>query len=190
MNQAAAAGLLPLLESQEGDVRPRILALDGRCGAGKSTLARWVREATGCNVVSVDHFYLPLSQRTPERMAQPGGHIHWERLLEEVLTPLRRGRAAVFRPYDCHQDQYQEEVTLDPRSATLVEGTYSCLPTLWPLYDAHVFLTIDPQRQLQRIERRSGREALAAFQKVWIPREEFYFQACQIPARCEYCFPC
>ena len=182
------AGLVMMLQMQEGPIQPRILAIDGRCGAGKTTLAHWIQENTGCNVVSVDDFYLPLAQRTPERMAQPGGHIHWERLLSEVIHPLRRERAAVYRPYDCHTDRFLEEITLAPMFATLVEGAYSCLPELWPLYDIRIFLTIDPEHQLQRIEARSGKEGLAAFREIWIPREEDYFQTYQIPAHCEYCF--
>ena len=182
------AGLVMMLQMQEGPIQPRILAIDGRCGAGKTTLAHWIQENTGCNVVSVDDFYLPLAQRTPERMARPGGHIHWERLLSEVIHPLRRGRAAVYRPYDCHTDRFLEEITLAPMFATLVEGAYSCLPELWALYDIRIFLTIDPEHQLQRIEARSGKEGLAAFREIWIPREEDYFQTYQIPAHCEYCF--
>ena len=54
-----------MLQMQEGPIQPRILAIDGRCGAGKTTLAHWIQENTGCNVVSVDDFYLPLAQRTP-----------------------------------------------------------------------------------------------------------------------------
>lgn len=181
-------GLIMALQIGEGPVLPHILAIDGRCASGKTTLARWLQRGSGCNVVSMDDFYLPLNRRTPERMAQPGGHINRERFLEEVLDPLRRGQPAVYRPYDCHRDRFLEEVRLDPAYVTVVEGAYSCHPELWSRYDLHIFLTIDPQQQLERIRRRNGEAAVEAFREVWIPLEERYFQACRLPSRCELCF--
>ena len=40
-----------------------ILALDGMCGAGKTTLAGLLSEKTGCPVVHMDDYYLPFSRR-------------------------------------------------------------------------------------------------------------------------------
>ena len=68
--------------------RPLVVAIDGRCAAGKSSFAQKLQEETGCNVVSMDHFFLPPERRTPERLAEPGGNVDWERCLEEVLRPL------------------------------------------------------------------------------------------------------
>lgn len=39
--------------------RPLVVAIDGRCAAGKSSFAQKLQEETGCNVVSMDHFFLP-----------------------------------------------------------------------------------------------------------------------------------
>ena len=48
-------------------------------------------------------------------------------------------------------------------------------------------MTIDPAEQLRRIETRNGPEALPVFRDKWIPMEEAYFRAYQIPARCAVC---
>lgn len=172
---------------QGGSVHPLIIAIDGRCAAGKSSFAQKIQEETGCNVVSMDHFFLRPAQRTPERLAEPGGNVDWERCLEEVLRPLRRGEGASYRPYDCKRQEFLEPVALSPGRVTLVEGAYSCHPQLWDFYDAHVFLTIDPAEQLRRVEARNGPEALPLFRDKWIPLEEAYFRAFQIPARCAVC---
>ena len=63
---------------------PFLLAIDGRCAAGKTTLAAELAEQWGCNVIHIDDFYLSFRDRTPERMAQPGGHMDLERLQEEM----------------------------------------------------------------------------------------------------------
>ena len=113
--------------------------------------------------------------------------MDWERCLEEVLRPLRQGKFVSYRPYDCHQDCLLDPIEVSPLRLTLVEGAYSCHPKLWDFYDAHVFLTIDPAEQLRRIETRNGPEALPVFRDKWIPMEEAYFRAYQIPARCAVC---
>lgn len=48
-----------------------LVAIDGRCASGKTTLAGKLRSALKCNVVHMDDFYLPFAKRTEDRMAQP-----------------------------------------------------------------------------------------------------------------------
>ena len=74
-----------------------IVAIDGCCASGKSTLGARLSEALGCPLFHLDDFFLRPEQRTPERFAQPGGNMDRERLEAEVLAPLRRGEAAVYR---------------------------------------------------------------------------------------------
>ena len=66
-NAAAVLGLIDRMQSQ----KPYILAIDGRCASGKTTLANELSQSLSCNVVHMDDFYLPFALRTPERMAQP-----------------------------------------------------------------------------------------------------------------------
>lgn len=65
--------MLRLLEGKP--VCPFLVAIDGRCTAGKTTLAGLLQGKRSCNVVHMDDFYLPFAKRTPERMAQPGGNM-------------------------------------------------------------------------------------------------------------------
>ena len=85
--------------------QPLIVALDGRCASGKTTLAALLQQRTGCSVVHMDHFFLRPEQRTRERLEQPGGNVDYERFLAEVLEPLRAGKDCSYRPYDCKQQK-------------------------------------------------------------------------------------
>lgn len=78
--------------------QPLIVALDGRCASGKTTLAALLLQRTGCSVVHMDHFFLRPEQRTRERLEQPGGNVDYERFLAEVLEPLRAGKDCSYRP--------------------------------------------------------------------------------------------
>ena len=163
---------------------PFLLAIDGRCAAGKTTLAAELAEQWGCNVIHMDDFYLSFRDRTPERMAQPGGHMDLERLQEEVLLPLRKGASFWYRPYDCHRDLWLPPRSLDGGKPTIVEGSYSCHPRLSGFYDAMVFLDISQKEQLSRVRRRNA-DATEMFLTTWIPREEYYFSVCGIQAHCD-----
>ena len=162
---------------------PFLLAIDGRCAAGKTTLAAQLAEEWDCNVIHMDDFYLPFVRRTSERLALPGGHVDLDRLREEVLLPLRTGRSFRYRPYDCHADRWLPPRFLDGTKSTVVEGSYSCHPELSGLYDARVFLDIAPEAQLERLKNRDA-DAVNTFLSTWIPREEQYFSVCNIRERC------
>ena len=69
----------------------RIIAIDGRCAAGKTTLAARLAKELGGDVIHMDDFFLPLELRTEERFREPGGNVHYERFKTEVLKPLEAG---------------------------------------------------------------------------------------------------
>ena len=163
-----------------------MVALDGRCAAGKTTLAGRLAREYGFPVVHMDHFFLRPEQRTPERLAQPGGNVDYERVQAEVLTPLRRGEGAVYRPFVCKTQRLAEPITIPPAPVVLVEGSYACHPALWEYYDLRAFLTVDPEVQMKRIAAREGERCAQVFRERWIPLEERYFSACEVERRCDY----
>ena len=140
-----------------------------------------------CNVFHMDDFFLRPEQRTPERLRQPGGNVDFERFLTEVLRPLRDGAPVTYCPYDCRTQQLCAPVHAEARPVNLVEGSYSCHPALWDLYDLHVFLSVGPEAQHRRIAARNGEKMLPMFTNVWIPMEETYFARFQVAERADLC---
>ena len=165
--------------------RPLLIALDGRCAAGKTTLAARLQEELDCNVIHMDHFFLQPKQRTEERMQEPGGNVDYERFLEEVMLPLSRGQGFSYRIYDCKRMELSSAVRVEPKTITVVEGSYSCHPVLWDFYGLRVFLDVEAGEQLRRIRCRNGEQTAAKFRDCWIPLEERYFAAYQIRERCD-----
>ena len=168
--------------------RTVLVAIDGRCAAGKTTLAEELRELCGCGVVHMDHFFLRPEQRTEERLNTPGGNVDRERFLQEVLLPLSRGEGVSYRPYDCRRQALKEVIQVDHGPVTVIEGAYACHPSLREYYDLKVFLTVEREEQLHRIRRRNGPEAAAQFRERWIPLEERYFAACGVADCCDLQF--
>ena len=156
-----------------------LVAIDGNCTAGKTTLARALEAVYDCNVFHMDDFFLRPEQRTPDRLAQPGGNVDYERFREEVLLPLAAGKTVCYRPYDCHSRTLKEPVTVFPRPLTIIEGTYSRHPFFGSPYALTIFLRVPEQLQRQRIGLRP--EAVQQrFFTEWIPMEQQYFDAFSI----------
>lgn len=166
--------------------KPLIIGIDGRCAAGKTTLAAALQSEIGCAVFHMDDFFLRPEQRTKERLDTPGENVDHERFYEEVMLPLKSGRDVIaYRPYDCSKQALSHEISVQTAAVNLVEGSYSLHPALWGFYDLRVFLTVDPEEQMRRIIRRSGGEKAEIFRDRWIPLEEKYFSAFGTESRCD-----
>lgn len=165
-----------------------LIAIDGRCAAGKTTLATYLQKVYGCNVIHMDQFFLRPEQRTYKRLSEAGGNVDYERFLIEVLTPLYKGEPFSYRPYDCGKQELMEAVRIEPFAVNIIEGSYSCHPELFNYYDLSIFMTVNEAEQLSRIKVRNGDKGVIQFQEKWIPLEERYFFAYQIEKRCKLCF--
>ena len=169
----------------QGAPAPLLSALDGRCAAGKTTLANRLAEQYGWGVIHLDDFFLQPAQRTSQRLAEPGGNLDRERLISEVLLPLTRHRPGVYRVFDCRTMGFAAVPRPLPAApVVLLEGSYACHPDLRPLCGLHVFLTVDPGEQLRRLTARNPAR-LQDFRTRWIPMEEQYFRYFHIPETCD-----
>ena len=110
-----------------------------------------------------------------------------ERVLAEVMQPLKEGKEAWYRPYDCQIKAFRDPVQIIPGHVVIVEGSYSAHPALWDFYDLRIFLTTDKEEQMRRILHRNG-DAAENFRNKWIPLEEMYFNAYQTEMRCDMRF--
>lgn len=141
------------------------IAIDGRCGSGKTTLANKLKAYFDCHIFHMDDFYLQEYQRTQERYNEPGGNVDRERFKKEVLEPLKEHQDVLYRPFDCSTMSISEGTVYPYKPINIIEGSYSCHPELIDAYDITVFLDIDEPLRLKRIEERNGKEALNMFIK-------------------------
>lgn len=185
--------LIPLLEvihkkRQEQDKGKRgsfVLAIDGPCTSGKTTLAKCLAAVTGAGIVHMDDFFLPGELRTEERLKEPGGNVHYERFLEEVYPFFKRGENFSYRRFDCSRMALAEERSVGGNGFVIVEGSYSCHPKFGDYADVRVYTDVDPEEQLARILKRDGTQALEVFRERWIPMEETYFKTYPIRAQAD-----
>ena len=172
--------LAPVIEAAEalcGAKRPVIVALDGMAAAGKTTAAQALAARWGAPVVHMDDFFLPPELRTPERLAEPGGNVHYERFAAEVLPGLRAGMPFSYRVFDCSVMDYRGEASVPSAPVVIVEGSYALHPRFGDYADVTVFLAVDPAEQERRIRARNGTDGWTDFCDRWIPMENAYHAA-------------
>lgn len=159
-----------------------IVAIDGNCTAGKTTLAAGLSQIYDCNVFHMDDFFLRPEQRTSNRFAQTGGNVDYERFASEVLSPLMAGEPFSYRPFDCKTFTLSEPIHVTPKKLVIIEGTYSHHPYFKDPYDLKIFLSVTPDVQRQRILKRPAALHDRFFQ-FWIPMEQQYFDGFEIPQK-------
>lgn len=164
---------------------PRLrVAIDGPCAGGKSTLGAMLREIYGCPVFHMDDFFLRPEQRTPQRLAEPGGNVDYERFSREILAPLLAGRTVRYKPWLCHSESFGTEVTVPPAPLSVVEGCYCLRPDLRDAFQLRIWVDAPWPVRRERLLGRGGADCLARFEQQWIPLENNYFEQGNIAALC------
>ena len=163
----------------------RVIAIDGRAASGKTTLARQLALILETEAVHMDDFFLPPELRTRERYAEPGGNVHYERFMAEVLPHLKEPSGFSYRIFDCAAMKYGEARKIGPSMWRIVEGAYSLHPKFGNYADVKVFYDIAPEEQMRRITLRNGERGARMFRERWIPLEESYIDRCAPRSRAD-----
>ncbi len=163
---------------------PVIVAVDGRCGSGKTSLAKLVARVFPCNVFHMDDFYLPVEKRGKNWNTIPGGNMDLRRLRDEVLTSVKKGKEVHYRPYSCLRRKLGSVTVIPPQKLNIIEGSYSHHPELLGSYDLRIFLTCEKEEQERRLREREG-VYFNEYEVWWIPMEEHYIESLDIEQEAE-----
>jgi uridine kinase len=174
---------------------PRVVvAIDGRSGSGKSTVAEAVAQAMGAVIVPCDDFFAASvsdaewDRRTPEQRAADA--IDWRRMQREAIDPLRAGRPARWYAFDFPagprgDGTYPLQTTPTeraPKPVVLLDGAYSARPELADILDLSVLVEAVPATREARLAAREGADFLRQWHARWDPAEEYYFGYVRPPA--------
>ena len=154
------------------------IAIEGSCGSGKTTLAEYLSCHYPTAVFRTDDYFLPPSRKTKIRLDEPGGNIDYERMKKEVFDQFHMSLISV-RKFDCRTNILNESRTVQLQAVNIVEGVYSAHPYFQFEYDLIIFIDIDKEEQLKRLETRN-KALLGKFINEWIPLEDKYFDYYEI----------
>ena len=156
--------------------KTRVVAIDGRSGAGKTTLAKRLRaQLPGAPLVALEDLY-----------GGWGGLEHGISLLAgEVLRPLAAGRAAVVPRYDWVSRGWADEWVLQPPEFLVVEGVGAGARAAARYESLLVWITADAVVRKQRALERDG-ELFASRWNQWAAQEDRMLAREKTPARADF----
>ncbi|AGX44014.1 uridine kinase [Clostridium saccharobutylicum] len=155
---------------------PIMIAIDGMCASGKTTLGYYLQNKFDCNIFHMDDFFLQNEQRTEERLAEIGGNVDYERFKKEVIIPILNKKSIIYRPFRCDIRAIEAGKEIGSKRLNIIEGSYSQHPYFGENYQMKIFIRLPKEKQIERIRVRNGNELLEKFISEWIPKENAYFK--------------
>jgi uridine kinase len=155
--------------------RTRVLAVDGRSGAGKTSFAAGLRAALGAPVVTLEELY--------------GGWDGLERgiglLVSEVLEPLSLGRAARVPRYDWVAAAWSTPWVLEPPGLLIVEGVGAGARRAAAYASVLVWIEVPESVRKKRALDRDG-ETFAPHWDMWAAQEDAMLAREHTPDRADF----
>jgi uridine kinase len=163
---------LPELVDRIRDLQPKdrqtvLVAIAGRGGSGKTTLAQQLADALGdATIVHTDDFARP---------GIPGWE--WPRFREQVIAPLVNDKSGRYQRYDWNADQLAEWHNVRPGGVLIVEGVSSTRRELVVPWDFTIWVEAPKEERLRRGIGRDGEHMRQQWEQVWEVEEDAYVQA-------------
>lgn len=150
----------------------RVLAVEGRSGAGKTTLAGAVAAVLAAPVVRMDDLY----------DGWDGLEAGVTALVEQVLRPLALGRPARWRRYDWTRGAYAEWHEVPPPGVLVVEGVGCGAIEAAPYLSGLVWLEAGEEIRRTRALARDG-DLYAPHWRRWAEQEDRYYARHDVRSR-------
>jgi uridine kinase len=180
--------LFDIIEKELPRRKRTVLAIDGAAASGKTTLASFLAEKYGAEIVHMDDFFLPRKRKTEARLSEPDCNIDRERFLAEVLPFINSAEPFSYGRYDCSLGKVESNALIGSSLLVIVEGVYSLSHYFRENYDIKIMLTVEKETQLARLRERCEAWQYENFLNIWLPLEERYFSLCRIENACDMVF--
>ncbi|GAA6526690.1 AAA family ATPase [Intrasporangium sp. DVR] len=159
-----------------GDVA--VVAIDGRSGAGKTTLARGVA-AELATYGTVEMVHMDAIYPGWDGLAESS-----EILATRVLEPLSRASPAAYPRWDWEEGGWDGSVTVRPADFLVVEGCGCSVGPARPFTSVAVFMEAEREQRMHRGLTRDGETYRPHWQR-WAAQEEAVFAADGTRARAD-----
>lgn len=163
---------------------PFLLAIDGACGTGKSTLADHLTKHYQSTLIRMDDFFLPIEKRGDA--SEIASNIDKKRLTEEVLLPISRGDFQSYKPFLCKEQKLGEAVFAKENPLIILEGVYCLCPEFRDYYHKKILLKAPWELRKSRLIGRGS--DFYQFASEWIPREDLYFEKENVAQYCDFIY--
>ncbi|MGY6497504.1 MAG: ATP-binding protein [Microcella sp.] len=143
--------------------RPPLTLIDGRSGAGKTTIGRALADRDGATLLSLDDVY-------PGWDGLEAAEHH---VLTHVIRPLATGAPARYRRWDWQRASPAEWVDVDVNRPLVIEGCGAIGPEARRLAARALWVELADDERRRRAIERDG-ELFAAQWERWARQEEWH----------------
>jgi uridine kinase len=142
----------------------KIIAIDGRGGAGKSTLADKLAEELNAEILHTDDF-----------ASWDNSTNWWPRVIEDVFEPIKAGAKTLSYARSSWAPNHHPEPIKDQlvTPTMILEGVSSARKEFRPYLTYAIWVETPKELCLKRGLERDGQDALPVWQK-WIKQEDEY----------------
>lgn len=147
---------------------PFLVAVDGRGGAGKSTLVAFLKEQNPTlTVLALDDIVHPLFDRRQFKV-----------FAKQVLEPLTKKQKGKYQKFDWVLQKHTDWREVMPQGVILIDGLGSLDQILSDYYDLTIWVDCDKDIAFQRGWERDKHiyhvNTMNEWVKEWIPKQEAY----------------
>jgi uridine kinase len=146
-----------------------VIAIDGRAGAGKTTLANELFLALSSNrkvsVVHLDDIYAGWELALTDMLTAS---------LSQIIKSISAGESVTFPIYDWTWQQFDSTREISPSDLIIIEGVGSGQRIVREVATATIWIDIDQKTGLERVLGRDG-FAIVDQMNTWQEREEKHF---------------
>lgn len=141
-----------------------LVAIDGRGGSGKSTLAENLKNSLeNVTIVHLDDF------------AYPMGGADRQRLLDQVILPLKENKVAKYQKRDFETKELTTWHKIEPGGIVIIEGVITLHDLLAKYYDFKIWIECPPEVGFQRGLKRDREvykvDTEKEWKETWMPEE-------------------
>lgn len=145
----------------------RVIAVDGRSGAGKTTLAVRLAELLGATLVQLEDLY----------DGWDGLEAGIATAAHDVLAPLAAGRPGRYRRYDWHASSYAEPHDVPAGGTVVLEGVGAAAGAVAPFAACTVWVEAPVDvRQDRAFGRSEDGDAYVGQWERWARQEDAYLR--------------
>lgn len=142
-----------------------LVAIDGRGGSGKSTLAENLKQKLeNVSIVQLDD------------LAYPMGGADRQRLLDQVIIPLKENKVAKYQKRDFGTKKLTTWHEIQPSGIVVIEGVITLHDLLEKYYDFKIWIECSAETGFQRGLKRDrdvyGVDTAKDWKEKWMPEEE------------------
>lgn len=152
-----------------------LIAIDGRPGSGKTTIAVKLEEALHAQAIYLDEFFIPIEQWPKDAKPQfPFFYFRYQEFIDGVKA-LASGKSFSYFSYDWESNDLSNQAKIiKPEGIIIVEGVSALNAELAALYDKRIWVASDRNSEFAAIAVRENEKNLDVWKNIYLPSIDLY----------------